>query len=83
MMGRSTEGLPEPQLLLRGWSQAIVLQAVVTLATLPMLRVQPASTVAATVFNLVAILNTCRIHRLVLVPGDTRGIRAPRSASSA
>lgn len=62
-MGRSTDHLPEQLLLLREWRQIIVLQALVTVVTLPMLPVHPAPTVAATAFNLLAILNTCRIRR--------------------
>lgn len=63
MIGRSADPTTERQLLLRGWRQITVLQVLVALATLPMLRVQPALTLLATAFNLAAILNTRRIHR--------------------
>jgi len=60
---RSPEHLTEKRLLLRGWRHVIAGQAVVTLLMLPMLRVHPGLTLAATAFNLLAIANTIRIHR--------------------
>lgn len=63
MRARPTEELAQPPSPLRGWRHVIIGQAVVTLLMLPMLRVHPDLTVAATAFNLLALANTGRISR--------------------
>lgn len=63
MAAKSAEELAQPPFPRRVWRPIIIGQAVVTLLTLPMLRVHPGLTEAATSFNLLALANTIRIYR--------------------
>ncbi|HEV7145355.1 MAG TPA: hypothetical protein VGN48_00010 [Pedococcus sp.] len=63
MCARSAEELAQPPSALRGWRHIIIGQAVVTVLMLPMLRVHPGLTLAATGFNLLALANTGRLYR--------------------
>ncbi|TPG16816.1 hypothetical protein EAH86_08410 [Pedococcus bigeumensis] len=73
---RSAEDSTRERLPLRGWWHVFAGQMLVTLLMLPMLRLHPALTLAATGFNLLALANTVRS-----VQARTAAARRGRPAS--